>query len=397
METFGTALPSDPKLALVAVFVAGLLSVFTPCVLPMLPITLATLGVTRAQSRWTAFTTAASYVVGIVLTFTVLGVVFAFTGTLFGALLGHPVTAVLLALVFVALAASCFEILPFQLPSRVTQRMAKIGGRGPLGAFAAGLVAGFLAAPCIGPILAAILSYVTVTRDVGYGAVLLATYGLGFGLPFLLVGAFALRLPKAGQWMEAVKGMFGILLLVGAFWVLRGAFAPLRFQAALPTALVAFGSASLMFLIFAARDHERPVLKTIFATLAVVSGCMIVNALLAPKLLDWCKESPETGCIAQSQALQSPAVILFTGAWCTACHELEAGALSDPRVKARLSRYNTVLVDVDVNPELTETYKASGVPLVVMVDKDGKVRGGFHDKQDAEFVLKWLDEMESAP
>ena len=194
----------------------------------MVPITLGTLGVTRATTRGRALLTAAAYMAGIVLTFTVLGTAFALSGRMLGSLMAHPATAIALAALFIALALSSFGLINFRLPDRLTQAAAKIGGHGPLGAFAAGLVAGVIAAPCIGPVLAAILTYVSTTRDALWGAALLASYGAGFGLPFLIVGAFALRLPKSGPWMEAVKGLFGIALLLGAYWFLRGAFPALR-------------------------------------------------------------------------------------------------------------------------------------------------------------------------
>src|SRR5690606_11521814 len=120
------------------------LSLLTPSVLPMLPITLATLGVNKASSWLMSMFTSACYVVGIVLSFSAFGALFALTGTAFGAMLGHPVAAVAIATLFAVMALNCFDIVPFRLPERIAQRAAQVGGRGPIGAFAAGLVAGVI-------------------------------------------------------------------------------------------------------------------------------------------------------------------------------------------------------------------------------------------------------------
>ncbi|HSD12311.1 MAG TPA: cytochrome c biogenesis protein CcdA, partial [Patescibacteria group bacterium] len=331
-HTLLATLPTTPLAALAAAFIAGLLSVATPCVLPMVPITLGTLGVTRATSRGRAVLTAGAYMAGIVLTFTALGVTFALTGRVFGSLLSSPVTAVALAAVFVALALSSFGLIGFRLPTALTQAAAKIGGSGPPGAFAAGLVAGVIAAPCIGPVLAAILSYVSTTRDAVFGAALLAAYGTGFGLPFLVVGAFALRLPKSGRWMDAVKGLFGIALLAGAFWFLRGAFPVLRGAASVPFGAVLAAAGLITFVALASlrspMRHDR-LLKTGSALIAFAGVALLMNAALAPRLR-WCEETPAGACLPQTCHGHRITVVVFTAAWCPYCHELENRTLADP-------------------------------------------------------------------
>ena len=393
-STLLAALPSSPLAALFAAFVAGLLSVATPCVLPMVPITLGTVGVTRATSRGRAVLTAAAYMAGIVLTFTTLGVAFALTGRMLGSLLAHPATALALAALFALMALSCFGALPFALPGAVTNAAAKVGGRGPLGAFAAGLVAGFIAAPCIGPVLAAILSYVSTTRDAFFGAALLASYGVGFGLPFLIVGAFALRLPKSGPWMEAVKGIFGIALLAGAFWFLRGAFPALRSPASLGWGLAfALGGAASYAVLASRRDQPASgkVLKPVSALGALLGAALAINAIMAVPVT-WCQESPQNSCVPAACASNRRTIVLFTAAWCPACHELESNTLADPLVRERLANYGTVMVDVDRNPELSEG--VAGIPTMIVLDDQCRTIGRITGNVPRDEFLRILDQLE---
>ncbi|HTM68021.1 MAG TPA: cytochrome c biogenesis protein CcdA [Candidatus Binatia bacterium] len=390
-------LPSSPLAALAAAFVAGLLSVATPCVLPMVPITLATVGITRATSRGRAFLTAAAYMAGIVLTFTALGVAFALSGRMLGSLLSHPATAIVLAALFVAMALSSFEVLPFRLPNAVTQLASKVGGHGPPGAFAAGLVAGFIAAPCIGPVLAAILSYVSTTRDAVFGAALLASYGIGFGLPFLVVGAFALRLPKSGPWMTAIKGFFGIVLLAGAFWFLRGAFPVLRAPASLVYGLM-LGIGGIAIYALVASMRERPAgsrwLLPVSALAATLGAALAINAVMVQPL-EWCAESPQRSCMPAACAAHRRTIVLFTAAWCPACRELEHHTLADPRVRERLQNYGTIIVDVDRNNDLAESANISGIPTMIVLDEScqgvARIEGAIPPGQ----LLRALDRIEN--
>lgn len=389
-------LPVNPVAALAAAFIAGLLSVATPCVLPMVPITLGTLGISRASSRGRAVLTAGAYMAGIVLTFTALGICFALTGRMLGSLLAHPATAIALATVFTVLALSSFGLIAFRLPAPLTQAAAKVGGAGPAGAFAAGLVAGIIAAPCIGPVLAAILSYVSTTRDAAFGGALLAAYGTGFGLPFLVVGALALRLPKSGPWMDAVKGVFGIALLAGAFWFLRGAFPALRTPGslALGTPLAAGGIAAFAVAACLRRPPAAArFLKPVAAAVAVAGAALAMNAALAPRLR-WCEETPAGACLPSVCRAHRITVVVFTAAWCPACHELEGRTLADPCVKARLQDYGTVLVDVDENPELARAAGITGIPTIYFLDGDCRAFARATGYRDVDDFLGMLDQVE---
>jgi thiol:disulfide interchange protein DsbD len=148
---------SSPSVALALGF--GLLTALTPCVYPMIPITLAIFGA-KGVSRGRAAALASSYVVGIAVLFGALGVTFGLLGKAFGAYLGNPWVVVPLALFFIAMALSMFGAFELGLPTGLQERLSRVGGRGFGGAFLMGLVAGLIAAPCTGPPLAGLLAYI---------------------------------------------------------------------------------------------------------------------------------------------------------------------------------------------------------------------------------------------
>ncbi|HEV3030223.1 MAG TPA: cytochrome c biogenesis protein CcdA, partial [Polyangia bacterium] len=192
---------SSPTVAFALGF--GLLTALTPCVYPMIPITLAIFGA-KGVGRRRAAALASSYVAGIAVLFGALGTTFGLLGKAFGAYLGNPWVVVPLALFFVAMALSMFGAFELALPQGLQARLSRVGGRGFGGAFLMGLVAGLIAAPCTGPPLAGLLAYISTTHDAVFGFVLCAVYGLGVGLPFLLLAAFSMSLPRSGAWMESV-------------------------------------------------------------------------------------------------------------------------------------------------------------------------------------------------
>src|SRR5271169_2169904 len=212
----------------VAVFLGGLLTALTPCVYPLIPITVSVFGARGSTSRARALVLTTAYVVGMGLVFSALGVAAARTGAAFGAVLGKPVVVLALAAVLLVLAASMFGAFELTLPAHLVQRLSTVGGAGLLGALLMGSVAGFLAAPCTGPVLTGLLAFVAKSQDTALGAGLLFVYALGIGVPFFLIGAFAVQLPRGGVWMEWVKSLLGILLVALAATYVKDAFPSLR-------------------------------------------------------------------------------------------------------------------------------------------------------------------------
>ncbi len=224
------ALAGNLLLALLLVFLGGIASSFTPCVYPMIPITIALFGAKDSGGRGRSFLLSLTYVGGIAITFTSLGVAAAWTGGLFGEALQSPWVVGGIAAVLLALGLSMVGLYALRLPMVVQQRLGSVGGQGFAGALVLGLLAGVLFAPCVGPVLVTLLAHIARERDLVVGVLLMADYALGMGVLFLVLGTFSgalARRPKGGNWLEGVEVALGCLLIAMALFYLRDVVTPL--------------------------------------------------------------------------------------------------------------------------------------------------------------------------
>lgn len=370
--------------AFASVFVGGFLTSLTPCVYPLIPITVSLFG-GRGDNvgRGRAMLLASCYVGGIGVMYASLGVGSAMAGRAFGTFMANPWVMVPIALLFIAMAASMFGAFELNLPPSLQQRLSTIGGKGFFGAFAMGLVGGIIAAPCTGPVLASVLAYVATTRSIAVGGSLLFTYALGMGVVFFAIAAFAIALPKSGAWMEAIKSIFGVVMIVAALYFLRNVIASLGHygrptwsflgvQIALVVVGALVGAVHLSF-----HDGGAVVLRKGLGVVVLCAGLFgIVAWALAPKPLEWIHG--EKAGVAAARAAHKPAVIDFFADWCIPCRELDVRTFSKPEIEAELRRFQLVKMDCssDDDPIVKETtarYRAVTLPTVVLLDSDGKV------------------------
>ena len=215
-----TGLNNGSWWVLALVFLAGVVASLSPCVYPLIPITISLFGARAAKSRFQGFLLSLVYVLGITVTYSTLGVLAATSGGLFGNALQSVWVVGTVAVVFVAMGLSMVGVFEIKIPDAVNLRLNRVGGdQGSrfLTAFLMGTVAGIIAAPCVGPPLVAVLAYVATTRSVTTGISLLSVYSVGMGMLFIFLGTFTqylTRMPKSGGWMEVVKGTMGIVMLV---------------------------------------------------------------------------------------------------------------------------------------------------------------------------------------
>ncbi len=178
----------------------------------MIIITVSIFGANEAKSRWHAAALSGTFVLGIVALFAPLGVAAAMSGKVLGSALANPWVVSVIALVFFALAASMFGAFEMALPTSLTNKLSGVGGVGFKGAFGLGLVCALLAAPCTGPGLTGLAIWIATTKNIALGTGAMAFFALGLGVPFFVVGTFAIGLPKGGAWMLGVKWVCGVAL-----------------------------------------------------------------------------------------------------------------------------------------------------------------------------------------
>lgn len=216
-----TLLSSRPALALPLVFLGGVVTSLTPCIYPMIPITVSIVGGqqvgTEEGSRWRPVTLTVSYVLGLALVYAALGLFAGLSGTLFGSVSSNPWLYFGMANVLVLAALAMLDVLPVRLPQRLVQRAAEAGTGGRLaGTFAMGAASGLVAAPCSAPVMAAVLTWVSLTRSAVLGFLYLFVFSLGMSTLLLIIGIFSgslSRLPRAGTWMVWVKRVFAFVML----------------------------------------------------------------------------------------------------------------------------------------------------------------------------------------
>jgi thiol:disulfide interchange protein DsbD len=366
-------------------YLGGVLTALTPCVYPLIPITVSVFGARQAESRGKALLLTSLYVLGMAAMFSGLGVAAASSGKAFGTILASRWMLVGLALFFAVMATSMFGAFDIALPQGVAQRLSQVGGSGYGGAFAMGLVAGIVAAPCTGPVLASLLTFVATSGKPLFGFGLLFTYALGIGLPFFLIGAFSMSLPRSGAWMEGVKSVFGIALLALALTYLRdavpglkGFLAPLAPYAAATAVIVALG-------VLAGAVHRSyhdgifdRALKT-FGVAAVALGIFIRVSVphdaQAAQATNWVHD--HDAAITAAHAAGKPMMIDFFADWCAACKELDKFTYSDPTVAAESSRFVNLKVDGTIEDDkllaLYAKYGVVGLPTVVFLDSKGQL------------------------
>lgn len=392
-------------LALGLFFIAGLGLTFTPCVLPMIPI-LSSIVVGQNPTKPRAFVLSASYVLGMALTYALVGVLMG----LFGAglnLQAHLQSApvlIVFAILFTLFALAMFGAFNLQLSPRFANRIDRWQARaqrsGPLGLAVAGALSVLVVSPCVTAPLAGAMVFISSTGDAWLGGAVLFALGMGMGLPLLLVGTFgATLLPRSGGWMEGVKIAFGLLLLGVAIWMIErlvpaslalllwaalaigtalalGALnfnQPLgwgRARQALGILLLAWG---LALVIGAAQGGSNP-LRPLQVSSSASSGnteqptlaFQNVNSLTALE-----------NAISQADAQNQPVFVHFTADWCISCKQLEREVYPTPEVASALSDYVLIKADVtqtdEHSRELLEHFGLFGPPSLLFFNQGEEV------------------------
>ena len=411
-DEMSNALRSGNTLLTLAIFFgAGLLLAFTPCVFPMIPI-LSGIIVGQGEDITTrkAFYLSLVYVLAMALTYTVVGILVGLSGENIQAWFQNPWIIGSFAIIFIALSFSMFGFYELQMPTSIQSKITNMSnsqqGGNIIGVAIMGFLSALIVGPCVTAPLVGALIYIAETGDAVLGGMALFSLSMGMGAPLLLIGASAGKfLPKAGAWMDAVKAVFGVLLLGLAIWLLERV-APAAFTMALWAALIIVSAIYMGAVdsLSEAGNGWKKLWKGL-GVLLLIYGIIILLGLASgnrnvfqplkglgtlssstsnAEHLTFTQIKGVDGLNAElAKAKQAGKTVMldFYADWCVSCKEMEAFTFSDPAVQKALS--NVVLLQADVTPndELdTELYKHFGIigpPSIMFFDVDGVERRNY--------------------
>ncbi|SMO43173.1 protein-disulfide reductase DsbD family protein [Fodinibius sediminis] len=364
--------------AFFSIFLIGLALNLTPCVYPMMSVTVSLFGgqtTRKSPSAVAAFSKALVYVLGIVFMYSTLGVMAAYTGELFGNWLQSPWVLAGIGLLIFLLSLSMFGLFELQPPSWMMQKLGKTQqASGYIGHFLSGLLVGIFAAPCIGPPVIALLAFVGAQGSPLFGFITFLVMALGLGLPYLILGTFSgllTKMPKSGVWMVWVKKVFGVMLVGIALFYLSLAFTPGYSMYAILVALV-FGGVYLGFI--ERSGHQRQVFRWI--KYAAGTGALISAFLLFQNLqkenVKWQAYDSEL-----IEKTDKPIMLDFYADWCIPCIELDRKTFTDGRVIDETESFLRMKVDLTHFDsrragELRRKYDIAGVPTILFLDAEGQ-------------------------
>ena len=351
-------------LTLLILFVGGLALNLTPCVFPMIPITMGFFAMQSDGRRSRRFALSASYVAGLVIMYSALGVVAALSGKMFGSWLQNPAVLIGFAVLMLVLASSMFGAWEMTVPQFIANRS---GGRAGLaGAGVMGLFVGIVAAPCVGPVVVALFTLVAEIGKPLIGFVMFGSLALGLGFPYLV----ALNaLPRPGEWMVQVKKAMGFVLIAMAVYFVRPLIGESAFRWGVAAALL-IGAAFLFFSRSVGPRGGR-VMRLACASLLLVAGAAFALPRSSGANVQWKKYDA-----AAIAATGKPVIVDFYADWCIPCKELDEKTFSNGAVADELNRFTRVKADLTKaeDPEvqkLTKQYGIVGVPTIVFLDSSG--------------------------
>ena len=382
----------------ILVFFGGLALNLTPCVYPLIPITVSYFANQSTGKISRSFVLALFYVLGMALTYSVLGVVAASTGSLLGSALQNPLVLIFIALVLVALSLSMFGLYEIRVP----QSLASVGGKSRQGIFGAlfmGLTVGIIAAPCIGPFVVSLLIFVGEQGNPFLGFWLFFTLALGLGVPFLILGTFSSMIssmPQSGVWMVWVSKLFGVILIGMAVYFLETLIPVRIYQFGLAVLLITGG----VYLGWIEKSTGGK-LFTVFRWLIGIASLLFAVWLSFPEKdhqeINW--QAFDYKLLEQAKTDGKPVILDFYAVWCIPCKELDRNTFTNEEVVKLSEEFVTLKVDLthesdQLVKDLKKVFEIRGVPTIVFIGENGKEikHLSFYEFIEAEEFLNKMKE-----
>lgn len=366
---------SQSPLIFFSVFFLGLSLNLTPCVYPMLSITISLFRGSQHEPHGRAFVKALAYVLGMVTMYSTLGLVAAMTGSFFGEWLRNFWVQLATGILVIGLAFSMLGLYQFRLPSWLVPSHRGTAKGALLSFFVSGLLVGIVAAPCMGPAVLGLLAFVSVQQNMIFGFSLFFVMALGLGLPYLVLGTYSgllAKLPKSGAWLVWFERLMGVVLLTFGIFYVAIAFKWPFVRWIVPGAFVA-GGLYLGWIERSARLAKKFfAFQWILGALAVALGLFF---FFTPKSgMVW--EKYHTGILEEASSSGQPVILDFYADWCIPCHELDQFTYSDPRVLAILQPFRKIKVDTtseeaEETREVISRFAVFGVPTIIFLDEKG--------------------------
>ncbi len=371
------------------VFAAGFLASLTPCVYPVIPIVMGFVGGRSQGRRLKGFVLSLFFVLGLSLIYSLLGVVAAKTGSLIGISFQNPAVVIVIAAIFIAMGLSLAGLFSIPVPAWISSKAAGGYKSEFLGAVIVGGVSAVIAAPCVGPVLIALLSWISQSGNVFLGFWLTFVFSLGMSIIFLLAGTFSgaiASLPRGGGWMSAVKYFFAALLIAGGIFflgnILPSWLSLLLWGAFLITLAVALG-------LFRPQVESGmgPVMARTAAFLILLTGAILFYQGLSGRFFPTAAEKQQTAgetlpwlsdlakAREKARAENKRLLVDAWAEWCAACHELDEKTFSRDAVREALRDYVLVKLDFTRKSGANESLKKElgiiGMPTVILFAAQG--------------------------